>query len=196
MTDKGNGHPNSAMDQAVADCFGALLGAIHTSADEWRTRATEALQARDDARAEECLAGIQRITEMAGEVETLYHNWENRWPALLLPSTPVPSPGSQPKGHASKLRAHLNNKVVEYPYAAETFARTIEAIGIERVARLGKALSGIALVGTSKATDYQQQFAIGKFYVCTHSNTPAKKRLLEEIAAELGVPLRVEIISQ
>ena len=196
MTDKGNGHPNSAMDQAVADCFGALLAAIHTSADEWRARATEALQARDDARAQDFLRASQRITEAAGEVETVYHKWKDQWPVLAAAPAAARTPAPHTKRPVSKLRVHLNGRVIEYRYAAETFARTIEAIGIERVARLGKVLSGIALVGTSKATDYQQQFAIGKFYVCTHSNTPAKKRLLEEIAAELGVPLRVEIISQ
>ncbi len=196
MTDKGNGHPNSAMDQAVADCFGALLGAIQTAADEWRMRAAEALLDRDDARAQDCLAAIKRIGEAAEEVETVCRRWKDRWPVLPAAATARPSPHPHTKRPGSKLRVHLNGKVIECSDAAETFARTIEAIGIERVARLGTVLSGIALIGTSKATDYQQQFAIGEFYVCTHANNQTKKRLLEEIAAELGVPLGVEIISQ
>ncbi|MEK7995660.1 MAG: hypothetical protein AAB403_17815 [Planctomycetota bacterium] len=196
MTEKSNGHANVAMDQAAADCFGALLTAIRTSADEWRMRAAEALLDRDDARAEECLRAIQRITEAADEVETVYHKWKDRWPTLAAAPATTPSLAPHTKRPGPKLRVHLNSKVIEYSGAAETFARTIEAIGIERVARLGKVLSGIALVGTSKATGYQQQFAIGEFYVCTHSNTQTKKRLLEEIASELRVPLRVEITSE
>ena len=106
-------------------------------------------------------------------------------------------PGLAPhsKRPGSKLRVHLNGKVIEFSDAAETFARAIEDIGIERVTRLGKVLSGIALIGTVKAAGYQQQFMIGEYYVCTHSNTPTKKRLLEEIGAELRVPLHAEITS-
>jgi len=78
MTEKSNSHADASMDQPVADCFGALLAAIYTSADDWRMRAAEALQARDDARAQECLLAIQRIMEAADEVETVYHKWKDR----------------------------------------------------------------------------------------------------------------------
>ncbi|MBM4050469.1 MAG: hypothetical protein FJ279_35695 [Planctomycetes bacterium] len=193
MTEHADTHANATMDQAVADCFDALLAAIHASADEWRTRAQAALAGRDDARAQECLAATQRITQVAREVETLYHKWKSRWPA---PLPPPDGPDTQPKGHGAKLRVYLGNVVIAYPSAAETFARTIEAIGVDRVARLGKALSGIPLIATSKAINYHNQFPIGGYFVCTHSNSPTKKRLLEEIAAGLGVALRVEVISQ
>lgn len=196
MTEKSNGHANAARDQAVTDCFSAVLAAIYTTADDWRMQAAEALLDRDDSRAQECLRAIERIMEAAGEVETIYRKWKDRWPAAAAAPATAPSLAPHPKRPGSKLRVHLNGKVIEYSDAAETFARSIEDIGIERVTRLGKVLSGIALIGTSKATGYQQQFAIGKFYVCTHSNTQTKKRVLEEIAAEVGVQLRVEVSSE
>ncbi len=171
MTEKSNAHTTVAMDQAVADSFGALLAAIRTSADAWRMRAAEALLDRDDASAEEGLRVTQRIREAADEVETVYHKWKEKWSAPAAPPATTRVPAPRTKRQGSKLRVHLNSKVIECSDAAETFARTIDAIGIERVARMGKVLSGIALVGTSKATGYHQQFAIGGFYVCTHSNT-------------------------
>jgi len=196
MTHKNNGHTSAAMDQAVADCFGALLAAIDTSADAWRLRAAEALLDRDDARAQECFPAIERFAEASREVESLRDKWKDSWPALPVALAGERDVALHAKRPGSKLRVQVNSKALEYPDAAETFAHAIEEIGLDRLARLGKALSGIALVGTSKATGYQQQYAIGGFYVCTHSNTQTKKRLLEEIALELGAPIHVEIISE
>jgi hypothetical protein len=195
MTQKQDSDSNMAKDQAVMDCFGTLLAAIYASADDRRMHAAEALLDRDDARAQGCLQAIEIITEAAGEVGTICQKWKDRW--LAPAPAPATAPGltPHPKRPGSKLRVHLDGTVIESSHAAETFARTIEDIGIERVARLGKILSGIPLIGTAKAADYQQQFMIGGFYICTHSNTPTKKRLLEEIGAELRVPLRAEIIS-
>ena len=192
MTHRSVAHADVAMDQSVADRFGALVAAICASADDWRRRAAEAVIDLDDARVQECLAAIQCITEAATEVEGLYRQWKAGWPAVS--PTPAPGGGRHP-GPATRLRVHLNSKLIEYPHAAETFARTIAEIGIDRVASLAKVLAGIPLVGTSKAPGYQGQFAIGGFYVCTHSDTQLKKRILEEIAAKLGVPIRVEITS-
>jgi hypothetical protein len=195
MTQKQNSDVNMAKDQVVVDCFGALLAAIYAFADDRRMHAAEALLDRDDAGAQGFLQAIVSITETAGEVETSSQKWKDRWLAPASAPVTVPDLTPHPKRPGSKLRVHLDGKAIQSSHAAETFARTIEDIGIERVARLGKGLSGIPLIGTAKAADYQQQFMIGGFYICTHSNTPTKKRLLEEISAELRVPLHAEIIS-
>jgi len=195
MSHASNAHPGTAMDQAVRNSFEALLTAIRACAEDWRRRAREALDNRNDASAEEYVVTTRCITGVAEEVAALYCKWKKIWPE---PPVPHPTPNDHPrprKGPRSKLRVDLNGGVVECPTAAETFARTIEALGIQRVMRLGKTLSGIPLIGTSKASGYQEQFRVGEFYVCTHSNNPTKKRLLEEVAAELGVPVRVEVIS-
>ncbi len=195
MSENSNTHANAGMERAVAECFDALLAAINSAADNWRMQAAEAYLDRDDAGAQECVPAIKRITEAAADVETLYDKLKQSWP-LASAHLAARSPTPHSKRPGSKLRVQLNGKVIEYPEAAETFARTIEEIGIERVARLGKVLSGVALVGTSKATGYQAQFAIGNFYVCTHSNTQTKKCLLEQIANELRIQLRVETVSE
>jgi hypothetical protein len=195
MTGTRNDYANGAMEQVVADCFGALLAAIRRSEQRWRDHAVEALRDHDDARAGEYLVAVQRTAEAAGEVEALFNKRKDTWsapPAITASAPRMP----HPKGTGSRLRVHLNGKVLEYSSAAETFARTIAEIGVERVARLGKTLSGIPLIASSAAPDYQQQFALGEHHICTHSNTQTKKRLLDQIATELGIPLRVEITSE
>jgi len=167
------------------------LAAILRAEEHRRDDAIEALGKRDDAGARECMATVQRIAQIAEELQVLYQKWETIRPESAS-SEPPPLP--RPKGGRSQLRAHLNGKVLECWTAAETFARTIEEIGIARVQNLGKALSGIPLIQTSPASGYQNQFKVGGFYICTHSNTRTKERLLNEIANELGIGLRVEIV--
>lgn len=195
MSENSNARPTAGMDRPVVECFDALIAAINNAADGWRMRAAEAYLDRDDAGAQECARAIKCIAEAAADAETLYDKLKRSWPAASTPFA-FRSLAHNRKRPGSKLRVQLNGNIIEHPDAAETFARTIEEIGIERVARLGKTLSGIALIGTSRATDYQQQFAIGDFYVCTHSNTQTKKSVLDQIAAELGLHLRAEVVSE
>jgi hypothetical protein len=191
MTEIRKDNANGPMEQAVADCFDTLLAAIRKSEESLRDRVAEAVRNRDDARAREYMATIQLAVESAGEVEALSNKWKSRLPTV--PAIPAPpTQPSHPKGAGSKLRVHLNGQALEYPTAAETFARTIEKIGIEQVAHLGKTLCG-PLIGTSVVPG-RGQFVVGQYRICTHSNTQTKKRLLDEIGTELRIPLKVEII--
>jgi hypothetical protein len=191
MTEIRKDNANGPMEQAVADCFDTLLAAIRKSEDSVRDRAAEAVRNRDDARARDYLAAVQRTVEAGGEVEALSNKWKSRLPAV--PAIPAPPTlPSHPKGPRSKLRVHLNGDILEYSTAKETFARTIEKIGIEPVARLGKTLSGFPLV-SKFAAPYQEQFVLGEYRICTHANNRTKKRRLNQIATELGVSLKVEI---
>jgi hypothetical protein len=84
--------------------------------------------------------------------------------------------------------------VIERPTAAETFATALELMGLERVAPLGKRLSGIALVSKIPGDGYQSQIRKGDWYITTHSDTADKKKLLQDIGAELNIPVRVEVV--
>ena len=54
MTSISDGHADGAKDQAVVNCFDALLAAIRRCADDWRLCAAEANLDCDDTRAQEC----------------------------------------------------------------------------------------------------------------------------------------------
>ncbi|MCY4568142.1 MAG: type I restriction enzyme HsdR N-terminal domain-containing protein [Candidatus Poribacteria bacterium] len=83
----------------------------------------------------------------------------------------------------------INHKV-----SAITFAEVIEKLGIERVRNLNKVYI-IPIISTSKHHTYNQHKS-GRYYIMTHCDTKTKKRLLEEIASDLSVQLRVEIIEK
>lgn len=182
-------------DQSVSICFGELMSAMRASADGLRMRVLEALLDREDDKAQACLPAIASIKEAEAEIEAAYRKWNGARAVLISPraASKPNSPLLPSKRPGSKLRVWLNGQEIDGSNAAETFARAIEAIGIGRVASLGMTLSGIALVGEAEATGYQSQSFVSGFYLCTHSNNPAKKQILDSIADRLRLSLRVTV---
>jgi len=98
------------------------------------------------------------------------------------------------KGPKHNLRIRLpNGRIVQRSTAAAAFVDVIESLGVDQVRALDLKVSGVALVGTTNHPTYGQK-ALGKWLICTHSNTEAKKKLLQRIAEQLGENLRVEVI--
>ena len=86
-----------------------------------------------------------------------------------------------------------NGEEINHKISATTFAEVIEKLGIERVKGLNK-VDIIPLISTSKHPNYIQRKS-RRYYIMTNNNTKKKKVLLEEIATDLGEPLRVEIVN-
>lgn len=98
------------------------------------------------------------------------------------------------KGPKTNLRIRLpDGRIVQRPTAAAAFVDVIEFLGVDQVQALGLKVSGVALVGTTDHPAYGQK-ALGKWLICTHSNTEAKKQLLLRIAEQLGQDIRVDVI--
>ena len=103
------------------------------------------------------------------------------------------------KRRATRLRVAFpnspNTMTIDHHIAVDTFVDAIEAIGIEQVARLNKYMNGHPLVTTRPLiTAPQRQH--GRYYITTHSSTIVKKKTLDEIAKELGIALKVEIVQK
>ncbi len=112
---------------------------------------------------------------------------------------PFPPPNGGRK-RRRRSRRHLvvtipNGEKIDHNVAAATFAEVIEKLGIERVKNLERIVSGISLISTSKHPKYDQRKS-RQYYIMTNIDTKIKKRLLEEIASELGEPLKVEIVEE
>ncbi len=75
--------------------------------------------------------------------------------------------------------------------ATDTFVEAVEKLGIEQVRSLGHNVGRFSLISTSQS--HEKQRKSGRYYIMIHNTTTAeKKRLLETIASELGVKLKVE----
>lgn len=87
-----------------------------------------------------------------------------------------------------------NGEIVNHSRSVDTFVEVIEKLGVERVRDLKKRYI-IPLISTSKDPTYGQRKS-GRYYIMTNTDTKTKRRLLEEIAADLREPLKVEIVEK
>ena len=87
-----------------------------------------------------------------------------------------------------------NEEVINHKRASNTFVEVIEKLGIEKVKDLNKEYI-IPLISDSKHPKYNQGKS-GNYYIMTGSSTKTKKRLLDEIASDLGVRLDVKIVDK
>ena len=86
-----------------------------------------------------------------------------------------------------------DGKTIDHHVATDTFEDAIAVIGIERVEKLNMNLHGHQLI-TTRPLSIVRQRQHGRYYITTNSNTEKKKEVLDEIANELGIALKVEVV--
>ena len=98
------------------------------------------------------------------------------------------------KSPALSLRVTINKKKIQEKNATETFLSTIKALGPEQVANLQDIrIEGFPLVVASMDCRMQMRLLGKSWFVCTHMPTKSKKSLLERIAKQLDVKIKVEM---
>ncbi|MDI9313041.1 MAG: type I restriction enzyme HsdR N-terminal domain-containing protein [Limnohabitans sp.] len=78
--------------------------------------------------------------------------------------------------------------------ASDTFVKTIEKIGFDRVKTLGLALNGVALIDSKKNPMYQQYEISKGVFIMIHSDTKNKINRLQEMSDRLNLNLSIETI--
>ena len=132
-----------------------------------------------------------------GKLEALRDEWHSGIDATTRERVKV-EPAYTVKPHSKSKKTNIrvtmhHGRVVQRPVAAQAMADVIESFGMESVRALGHKVSGVDLVSTKKQEKYGQT-KVGKYFVCTHSNTQSKKAMLEMVASELGHPIQVEVV--
>ena len=88
-----------------------------------------------------------------------------------------------------------DGEVIERKNGLTTFIEVIEKIGIERVKELNLIRNTIPLISTSKDPTHAQH-QLGEYYIVKRMSTKNKKRILDRIAKELQIDLKVEIVDK
>ena len=98
------------------------------------------------------------------------------------------------KSKKTTLRITMQDgRVIQRPKAAESMVEAIERLGIEKVRNLGHKVCRVDLVSKSRHEKYNQT-TTGDYFICTHSATKNKRKLLLDIAKSLGQDITVEIV--
>jgi hypothetical protein len=102
---------------------------------------------------------------------------------------PVSAPRPKPR-----FFIEFNDKVIERETAAETMADFLEAVGLERVARLGMRIAKLPLVSHDEPPKDRGSCRRRGWVVVTHASNADKKAILEQIVDELGLRARIRIM--
>ena len=108
------------------------------------------------------------------------------------------------KGPATRIRVQYRDEVIEHPYAADTVVeviiKLIQAFGTERVLQADRTyISQYSqrLVATSPNDFSPRTYSrYGNVYISRDLGNDHKKQILEEIAADLGTSISVEVIDR
>jgi hypothetical protein len=97
----------------------------------------------------------------------------------------------QPRRH---LRVLIQGAELQNRNATDAFLAALRQMGLERVAALDIKLCGRPLVSRSEPPPDRTYYRSGDWFVITHCSTREKKCLLEQVAEELGIDIRVSVI--
>ena len=89
-----------------------------------------------------------------------------------------------------------NGRIIQHPFAADTFAQVIDEHCLDLIAEIKIAHAGVPPVPEeldSKYADYQKRISNG-WYVFTNIRTEKKQADLQRISEELGLNLKVSVV--
>ncbi len=143
----------------------------------------------------------KQLQDFSKKLKALKDEWSSGIDTKTRKRVKVDS-SHQLKGHTKGAKTNLritlaNGRVIQRPTAAAAMIDAIDALGVEQVIALDLRASDVPLIGTKlseKKHCRKGQKKLGKWLVCTHSNTISKKKLLEKIGEELGQKIQVVII--
>lgn len=185
-----------ASNDGVSIALELILDEISVVAEQLRKENADALGAEQFPKAKTLIESAEKLVAFREKLRALQTEWRS---GIDQPTRTRVQPAGyeippHDKGPATHLRVALpDGTVIQEPTAALTFAKALEAVGLDKVRTLGLKLNGFPLVDTSAHPKYQQQ-RLGRYWVATHSNTAKKQEILRQVARMLGLQIKVFIV--
>ena len=181
----------------VSVAFSIIMDEITTVVDQLNQEGVKAFKSSKYSVAEKLSESGKKLDSFREKLEKLKIEWDSGIDIATRKRVKVDSSYSlkpHKKSPKTVLKVTLiNGRTIQSSTAAQTMAETVKELGIEKVMQLGYKVNGIYFVSKNKDNKYPQVL-IADYYVCTHSNTVNKRKLLLKMSNELGVPIKVEIV--
>ena len=172
-----------------------LLAAIGHAADDVKIESAEASLSGDFTAVVTKIYDCKRLQILEMEIKACLKRFEeNRANKTQVESHPAIKRKHNSKGGRAKLRVKLGDKIIEQRTVSATFVQTLAELGLEKVAKLNKKLSGIPLLARTPTNGYHTQKFHQGWYVTTHFNTPTAMKMLQDVGKELQIPLNVQSV--
>jgi|GEM_PF-559903 len=180
------------LPETVTSKFNELFAAITYAADDLKIESAEASLLGDFASVAEKMDDCKRLQMLDMELRACLKRFEERQPSKAV-AKPVRIRSRRiPRKSSGTLRVRIGEKVIEQATISDTFVQTLATLGLDKVARLNKRLSGIPLLARTPANGYQTQKLYQGWYITTHFNRPTAIKMLQDVGKELQIPINVE----
>jgi hypothetical protein len=183
------------LPEAITHKVTELFNAIKHAQDDLQIECAEASLNADFSQLTMLSTRHSNLRELEADIATALNHFETKQKPQSTVRTRQPrqaAVGTRTSG--GHLRVSLAGKMIEENTIANTFVETLKVFGFDRAARLNKTVCNIALFSKTPTSSYQTQQHIGGWYITTHVNRETAKSVLESVAKELNMPIRVEIV--
>jgi hypothetical protein len=183
----------------VSTAFSMIMEEISAVAEQLNQEGINAFKNSKYSDAQKLSESGKKLGVFKEKLEALQKEWNSgvdistRKRVKIEPSYSIPTHSKSAK---TNLRITMpSGRVIQRPTAAKALVDAIEMLGIEKIKALGHKVNGVDLICKHKHEKYGQNMC-GKYFICTHSSTDNKKKLLLKIGEALGEDLEVEIIEK
>jgi len=185
------------MPETVTNKFIELFAVLNIATDDLKMAGAEAYLLGDFSQVANITDSCRKLQALEAEIKSTVNKFDAKH---KVRPTEKPSFYKMDKNRTRKpgdrLIVKVAGKVIEEPTIAETFVKTLRVFGLERVAKLNKTLASIPLMAKSPVNGYQAQRRCDGWFITTHVNKASATTVLEEIAKELHIPVKVEFIER
>lgn len=180
------------LPESVSAKFNELFAAMTYAADDFKIESAEASLLGDFASVEAKMDDCKRLQMLDMELRACLKRFEERQPSKAV-AKPIRTRSRRATRKSSgTLRVRVGEKIIEQATISDTFVQTLATLGLDKVARLNKRLSGIPLLARTPANGYQTQKFYQGWYITTHFNRPTAIKMLQDVGKELQIPINVE----
>lgn len=187
----------SRLPEAVSTQFTELFAVLKYATDDLKIAGAEACLNGDFLQMTSISNHCRQLLGLEDELKLVLKRFETtpKKPPIVIAKSPRVTL-KRPRNSNGYLQVTLDGVLIKEKTASETFVETLNTLGLERIAKLNKKLSGIPLLNKAPVDGYQHQKQSGDWYITTHFSNETAKGMLEDIAKELRVPLKVELVKR
>lgn len=189
ITDKDN--------NAVTDSFNAVITELNRIYDDLKQSRLDAIVEDDDEKESMAKTSGIALKKFIQDVTDLSNQWnEGIFHPVKNEVATHSNNFNRRKAVPTRLCVTFGDKEIKDTFAVSTFVKALERLNFERIAKLDKwHVSNYPLVSKTQFNPaHNSHHKCGDWYINFPFSTDSKKRVLDEIGAELKIPIRVEIV--
>jgi len=181
------------LPETVAAKFSELFVTLHTATDELKIAGAEANLIGDFSQVTHVNDLCLKLQALDAEIKSIVNNFDTKYNVRSSQKMTFRKKNrNRTRSPNSRLRVKVADQVIEEQTIKDTFVRTLQVFGLNRVAKLNKTISNAPLIARTPVNGYQNQKQCDGWYVTTHVNKHNASAMLKEIGKELNMPVKFE----